>query len=83
MYVNTFITTGSLSNVVELPRRSLLDQSKVYILQDSQLVVKPVIIEKSNDETVIVSGLKDGSTVVIEPVSSFSSNQKFAALKAS
>jgi len=83
MYVNTSITTGSLSNVVELPRRSLLDQSKVYVLQDSQLVIKPVIIEKSNDETVIVSGLKDGSTVVIEPVSSFSSNQKFAALKAS
>ena len=83
MYVNANIVTGDLFNVVELPRRGLIDQNNVYVLQDSQLVKHPIIIEKSNDQSVIVSGLKTGTIVVIEPVSTFSSNQKFVALKAS
>lgn len=83
MYVNTEIITGNLNNVIELPRRGLLDENMVYVLQDSQLVKTPVVIEKSNNQSVIVSGLTTGTIVVIEPVSSFSSNQKFAALKAS
>ncbi len=83
MYVNTEIVTGNLNNVIELPRRGLLDENMVYILQDSQLVKIPVIIEKSNDQSVIISGLKNGTTVVIEPITSIRTNQKFATLKAS
>jgi multidrug efflux pump subunit AcrA (membrane-fusion protein) len=83
MYVNTEIVTGNLNNVIELPRRSLLDENMVYVLQDSQLVKTTVVIEKSNDQSVIVSGLKTGTTIVIEPVTSIRTNQKFATLKAS
>ncbi len=81
MFVNTTISSGVISNAVELPRRAMLNADQLYVLADSSLNAQSVTIEKTNAETFIVSGLKNGTEVVIEPISAFSQNQKFSGLK--
>lgn len=81
MFVNTTISSGVIPNAIEVPRRAMLNTEQLYVLTDSTLSAQSVTVEKTNPETFIVSGLKNGAVVVIEPVSAFSQNQKFAVLK--
>ena len=53
---------------MEISRSLLVDESKIYILQDSslQLVeVKPVFF---NQKTVVIKGLQDGQTIISKAV---------------
>lgn len=68
LYLQAEIIGIEANNVVEIPRSSLFDLNKIYLVEENQLKERQVIIEKYNEETIIVSGLKDGDQVVPEPV---------------
>lgn len=81
MYVKALLYAGTRDALIELPRRAVFNENRVYLLTDSSLVETPVQLVKKNTETILVSGIPAGSHVVIEPVTSFGPNQKFVPLQ--
>lgn len=68
MYLEAEIYTGNVYDADEIPRRSLLNDGRVFVVQDSILLKKELIIVKKNKNTVVVKNLADNDLVVIEPV---------------
>ena len=67
-YLEADIDAQNVSNVYEIDRNLIVDQNKVFILKDSLLVKQPISIVHSNENTLIVSGLKDSSELVATPI---------------
>ncbi|TXF90523.1 HlyD family efflux transporter periplasmic adaptor subunit [Neolewinella aurantiaca] len=69
MYLRGEAAAKALSDVVEIERDLLIDDSSVYAIQnDTLLVLLPVTVRKFNRETVIVSGLPDGTQLLTSDV---------------
>lgn len=68
MYLEAEIHTGNVYDADEIPRRSLLNDGRVFVVQDSILLKKELTIVKKNKNTVVVKNLADNDLVVIEPV---------------
>lgn len=68
MYLEASIYAGNVYDADEIPRRALLNDGRVFIVQDSILLKKELSIIKKNKNTVIVKNLLDNDLVVIEPV---------------
>ncbi len=67
MYLRGGVKLKNIENAFELPRDLLVDQSKVYKIQnDSLLTIQNVDVIKSTETTVIVSGLEDGTQLLKE-----------------
>ncbi len=69
MYLRGEAAAKALNNVVEIDRDLLIDEREVYAVQhDTLLVLMPVTVQKFNRETVIVSGLPDGTQLLTSDV---------------
>ncbi|MFT4752149.1 MAG: membrane fusion protein (multidrug efflux system) [Neolewinella sp.] len=69
MYLRGQAVAKALNNVVEIDRDLLINEKEVYAVQnDTLLVLIPVTIQKFNRETVIVSGLPDGTQLLTSDV---------------
>ncbi len=69
MFLRGEAQATTLTDVVELDRNLLMDQKAVYILeQDSVLRLQAVEVLKFNRETVVVSGLADGTRLVTNTI---------------
>ena len=69
MYLRGEAAAKALNNVVEIDRDLLIDEREVYAIQhDTLLVLLPVTVQKFNRETVIVSGLPDGTRLLTSDV---------------
>jgi membrane fusion protein (multidrug efflux system) len=69
MYLRGQAAAKALNNVVEIDRDLLINEKEVYAVQnDTLLVLIPVTIQKFNRETVIVSGLPDGTQLLTSDV---------------
>lgn len=77
MYLRGTLQGNKLTDVTEIPSSIIVDQSKVFILEDSTLVKKQVDIVNRYESTVIVKGLNPRDLVVIEGV-----NNLFEGIKA-
>ena len=66
LYLTAEFKTASLHNVMELPRKALINNDKVFVVENGKLVLKQVNIHKINNETVFFSGLNVGEMVVNE-----------------
>ena len=64
MYLEAIIEGKEKQNAYELSRSVLIDESKIYIVSDSTLQLVDIEPVHYNQKTVIVTGLKDGDTVV-------------------
>jgi len=65
MYLRGEAAAKALNNVVEIDRDLLIDEREVYAVKhDTLLVLLPVTVQKFNRETVIVSGLPDGTQLL-------------------
>ncbi|MEM6801338.1 MAG: efflux RND transporter periplasmic adaptor subunit [Bacteroidota bacterium] len=71
-YLRVDVPITRTKAVMEIPRNALLNRNEVYIVQDSVLKVKPILVEKLNKETLFFSGLDTGTYVVVEPLLSAS-----------
>jgi len=66
LYLTAEFKTASLHNVMELPRKALINNDKVFVVENGKLVLKQVNIHKINNEIVFFSGLNAGEMVVNE-----------------
>ncbi|MBC6995386.1 efflux RND transporter periplasmic adaptor subunit [Neolewinella lacunae] len=69
MYLRGEASAITLSNVVEIDRDLLLNEREVYLVKnDTLLSLHPVVVEKFNRETVIVSGIPEGAQLLVSEV---------------
>ena len=68
MYLEAIIDGEEKQNAYEISRSLLVDESKVYIVQDTILQLTQVTPLHYNQKTVIVSGLTDGSQIITRMV---------------
>ena len=65
MYLRGEADARTIENVVELDRDHLVDERDVFVVEADTLLRRvPIVVRKSNRETVIVSGLPDGAKVL-------------------
>lgn len=80
MYVSAKINADYVVNADEIPRRSFLNDMKVYTVHDSMLIKKRPIIIKHNSSSMVIKGLEDGDLVVIEPIPGAVDSMKVAPI---
>ncbi len=80
MYDGEYLKSKIPGKVVKegmiMPRNAIFDGNKVFVLEDSLLKVKDINIHKLNPETVVFSGLAEGSELVVEPLINAHNNMK-------
>ena len=64
MFLNAEVKANEVTNAIEISRAALVDNSQVYTVKDSILVLKPVSIEHFNQSTAVVTGLENGQEVL-------------------
>ena len=67
MYLQSVIECNEMDSVMEILRTSIIDNNKVYLLQDSLLVLKDIDIHRFYLDKVFVSGIEEGTELVIDP----------------
>lgn len=61
---------------IKIPREALLDNSQIYIIQNGELTLKSITIERMLDDYIIISGIDNGETVVMESLADVSEGTK-------
>jgi uncharacterized 2Fe-2S/4Fe-4S cluster protein (DUF4445 family) len=67
MYVYGNIYSGN-NNESYLINRSLLNEDKVFLIEENKLIARTIEIIQINEEDVIVKGLKNGDQLLAEPI---------------
>lgn len=68
MFLQAELEARSVENAIEIPRQLLVDQSKVYVVEDNVLNLVEVEPVYFGAETVVVKGLQDGTQLLADPV---------------
>jgi multidrug efflux pump subunit AcrA (membrane-fusion protein) len=68
MYLNAALQTKKIENAIELSRKLLVDDSKVFIVNDSVLKLKEILPVYFTNETIIIKGLENGIQVLSKPI---------------
>ena len=68
LYLEAFINGRYEKNVYEINRSLLIDQSKLYMVENDALKLVDVEPAVFNEKTVIVKGLMNGSEILSKPV---------------
>ncbi len=68
MYLKGEVQAGTIEDVLEIDRDYLVDQSKVYVINDSVLALTPVEVVKMNPNTVVVRGLEEGTVLLAQRI---------------
>lgn len=68
MYLEARLEARSIEDAIEIPRELLVDQTKVYVVRDGQLVLAKVDPVYFSSETVVVQGLENGVKLISSPV---------------
>ena len=66
MYLEGRVRGRLYENAFEIPRDVLVNENKVFIMQDSTAELLTVETLKTSDQTAIVRGLEDGMTLITE-----------------
>ena len=70
MFVNVKIEGRKINNAYVLPRHLVYPGNVVYLVENNQLIIRPVNIVRSYKETVIIDkGLSDGELIIKSPMS--------------
>jgi len=68
MYLEASFSVKAIEQAVEVPRNLLVDDTNLYIVQDSILSLQSIIPVFFNEKTVVVKGLEDGQMLIKEAV---------------
>ena len=68
MFLQAELEARSVENAIEIPRQLLVDQSKVYVVEDNVLNLVEVEPVYFGAETVVIKGLQDGAKLLANPV---------------
>ncbi len=77
-YVDVSFQGNNISGF-EIPREAIVNSSYVYELADGKLNKIPVNIIRSLNDSYIITGVEENTTVVIESLASISSNVEYVA----
>lgn len=66
MYLYGEIAGAAIPKAMEVSRKAIFDDNKIFVVQDSILKMKTVQIHKVKSETVLISGLEAGETIASE-----------------
>lgn len=72
MFLQAELPGRAVTDAMELPRRALVENNQVYLVENGRLKMNSVNIHKVNEETMLISGLKEGALVVTEALSNAS-----------
>ncbi|MBI9053730.1 MAG: efflux RND transporter periplasmic adaptor subunit [Bacteroidales bacterium] len=61
---------------IKIPREALLDNNQVYLIQNQILKLRTIGIERMLDDHIIISGIKDGETIVMESLANITEGTK-------
>jgi len=67
-YLKAEFAHKKLDNTMELPRNAIFNKDYVYTIVDGKLKKEQVVILKTNETSVLLSGLESGIMVVTEPL---------------
>lgn len=68
MYLEAIMNGESIDQSIEISRSLLVDESKVYVVNDTTLSLVEVFPKFYNEKTVIIQGLEDGQKLVSRAV---------------
>lgn len=68
MYLTASFPVGEVKDVVEFPKRAMVDDQHIYIVKDSLLFIKQVGIVNEKNNQVFLKGLSNGELMVVDPV---------------
>ena len=68
MYLNASLQTKEIENAIELSRKLLVDDTKVFVVNDSVLSLVNINPAYFTNETVIVQGLENGMQVLSKSI---------------
>jgi len=66
MFLSADIELNKNINAVEIPRKLLVDESFVYLIENGIVLKKKINIEQYKDDTVVASGIENGSLLVLK-----------------
>jgi len=67
-YLNAAFQSKEVDNSMLIPRNAIFNKSYVWLVVNGKLTSQKVDVLMQNENTVIVSGLKEGDQVVVEPL---------------
>jgi multidrug efflux pump subunit AcrA (membrane-fusion protein) len=68
MYMEAKIAAIPQGNALEIDRNLLLNEKEIFIVENEALVIKEITAVHNTDNTVIVTGLENGTQMIIKPV---------------
>lgn len=68
MYLEANLEARSIENALAIPRNLLVEQNKLFVVQDKALQLVEIEAVHFTSEKVIVQGLKDGTQLISAPV---------------
>lgn len=68
MYLEASLEAREIENAIEIPRELLVDQNKMYVVNDSVLELREVETVYFAKEMVVVRGLKNGTKLISSPI---------------
>ena len=77
-YVDITFVGANVSGF-SIPREALIDGSNVYELTSNKLVKIPVKVVRQLDDFVLISGINDSATIVVESLASVNPSVKYLA----
>jgi len=66
MYLEAELLVKSIENAIEVPRKLLVENSKLYVLKDSILNLKTIEPVFFNEKTVVVKGLENNEKLLVK-----------------
>ncbi len=87
MYLKTVIPGNRLESAMEVPRRVLMNENEVYVVDSGMLKTRKVNIEKITRDQVLISpletdGLSEGDSLVIEAPANAIENMRVTTFEA-
>ena len=67
-FLQSAIPASTVKDGMLIPRNVLYNSNEVFVVEDTLLKVKKVFVHRTMDENVVISGLKEGESLVVEPL---------------
>ena len=67
-YLRALFSGRMINSAMEIPRNAVFNSNQVFTVKDGKLNKKVIDIHKINNETLVFSGLKEGTILVTEPL---------------
>lgn len=65
-YLTAEFKGGTIENAVEIPRKCVFNHNEVYVVENERLKRKQINKIKTNENTVIINGLEEGTQLVVQ-----------------